>query len=226
MLHIVAAKAACFGEALRPEFKGYNQAVLDNARMLAATLAEAGIRLVAGGTDCGLMLVDLVNQGITGDIAAKALEHAGLAVNKNQIPFDERPPEAPSGLRLSSNAGTARGFGAEEFRAIGTWIAQIVKARPTRPSSARSTGRSRISAPASRSTRDQPGAPRLANPGAPTRASGCFTMRGQRPKTLRIVKLDWIRDTPGSFDSTDRWSRSYSPASATRIFSGNPNCRS
>jgi glycine hydroxymethyltransferase len=128
MLHIVAAKAACFGEALRPEFKGYNQAVLDNARMLAATLAEAGVRLVAGGTDCGLMLVDLVNQGITGDIAAKALEHAGLAVNKNQIPFDERPPEAPSGLRLSSNAGTARGFGAEEFRAIGTWIAQIVKA--------------------------------------------------------------------------------------------------
>lgn len=128
MLHIVAAKAACFGEALRPEFKGYNQAVLDNARMLAATLAEAGVRLVAGGTDCGLMLVDLVNQGITGDIAAKALEHAGLAVNKNQIPFDERPPEAPSGLRLSSNAGTARGFGGDEFRAIGTWIAQIVKA--------------------------------------------------------------------------------------------------
>jgi glycine hydroxymethyltransferase len=128
MLHSVAAKAACFGEALRPEFKGYNQAVLDNARVLAATLAEAGVRLVAGGTDCGLMLVDLVNQGITGDIAAKALEHAGLAVNKNQIPFDERPPEAPSGLRLSSNAGTARGFRAEEFRTIGTWIAQIVKA--------------------------------------------------------------------------------------------------
>ena len=128
MMHAVAAKAACFGEALRPEFTTYNQAVLDNARALAETLAQAGVRLVAGGTDCGLMLVDLAGQRITGDIAAKALETAGLAVNKNQIPFDPRPPEAPSGLRLSSNAGTARGFGKAEFRRIGGWIVDVAKA--------------------------------------------------------------------------------------------------
>lgn len=128
MMHIVAGKAACFGEALRPEFRSYNQAVLDNARALAAALSEAGVRLVAGGTDCGLMLVDLGNLGVTGDMAAKALERAGLAVNKNQIPFDPRPPEAPSGLRLSSNAGTARGFGTAEFRHVARWIEQVLKA--------------------------------------------------------------------------------------------------
>lgn len=128
MMHIVAGKAACFGEALRPEFRTYNQAVLDNARAMATTLAAAGVRLVAGGTDCGLMLVDLNNLGVTGDVAAKALELAGLAVNKNQIPFDPRPPEAPSGLRLSSNAGTARGFGVTEFETIGRWIEQVLKA--------------------------------------------------------------------------------------------------
>ncbi|ACL60697.1 serine hydroxymethyltransferase [Methylobacterium nodulans] len=126
MLHAVAGKAACFGEALRPEFRAYNQAVLDNARTLADALAAAGLRLVAGGTDCGLMLVDLASRAITGDVAAKALERAGLAVNKNQIPFDPRPPEAPSGLRLSSNAGTARGFGGAEFRTIAGWIEQVL----------------------------------------------------------------------------------------------------
>ncbi|QFR34759.1 serine hydroxymethyltransferase [Ancylobacter sp. TS-1] len=128
MMHAVAGKAACFGEALRPEFRLYNEAVLANARAMAATLAAAGVRIVAGGTDCGLMLVDLTDLGVTGDIAAKALEAAGLAVNKNLIPFDPRPPEAPSGLRLSSNAGTARGFGVGEFETVAGWIARIVKA--------------------------------------------------------------------------------------------------
>ncbi|MCS0502725.1 serine hydroxymethyltransferase [Ancylobacter mangrovi] len=128
MMHAVAGKAACFGEALRPEFAAYNRAVLENARVLAARLADAGLRLVGGGTDCGLMLVDLTGIGVTGDVASKALEKAGLAVNKNLIPFDPRPPEAPSGLRLSSNAGTARGFGAPEFEAIGGFIADIVRA--------------------------------------------------------------------------------------------------
>lgn len=127
MMHAVAGKAACFGEALRPEFGAYNEAVLANARVLADTLAGEGLRLVAGGTDCGLMLVDLSALGVTGDIAAKALERAGLAVNKNLIPFDPRPPEAPSGLRLSSNAGTARGFGPAEFERVGGWIARIVR---------------------------------------------------------------------------------------------------
>jgi len=127
MLHIVAGKAACLGEALRPEFALYNQAVLDNARALAARLAESGLRLVSGGTDTGLMLVDLAGRGVDGDVAAKALERAGLAVNKNQVPFDPRPPEAPSGLRLSANAGTARGFGAAEFRSIGGWIDRVLR---------------------------------------------------------------------------------------------------
>lgn len=131
-LHAVAGKAACFGEALKPDFAAYNEAVVANAGTLAATLAGQGLRLVAGGTDCGLMLVDLTGV-TTGDVAAKALERAGIAVNKNLIPFDPRPPEAPSGLRLSSNAGTARGFGAEEFRAIGLAVAAVVRAPQDEP---------------------------------------------------------------------------------------------
>jgi glycine hydroxymethyltransferase len=126
MLHAVAGKAACLGEALQPEFRAYNAAVLDNARALAAALARRGLRIVTGGTDMGLMLVDLSAAGVTGDTAAKALEQAGLAVNKNMIPFDPRPPEAPSGLRLSSNAGTARGFGVPEFERIAEWVARVI----------------------------------------------------------------------------------------------------
>lgn len=128
MLHGVAGKAACLGEALRPEFRAYNEAVLANARALAERLQSKGLRVVTGGTDMGLMLVDLTATGVTGDVAARALEKAGLAVNKNMIPFDPRPPEAPSGLRLSSNAGTTRGFGAQEFETIGDWIAGVIRA--------------------------------------------------------------------------------------------------
>ncbi|MGD9658018.1 MAG: serine hydroxymethyltransferase, partial [Methylocystis sp.] len=127
LLHGVAGKAACLGEALRPEFAAYNRAVIDNARALAGALAESGLRIVTGGTDTGLMLVDLAARGLTGDIAAKSLERAGLAVNKNMIPFDTRPPEAPSGLRLSSNAGTTRGFGAVDFQTIAHWIDSALK---------------------------------------------------------------------------------------------------
>jgi glycine hydroxymethyltransferase len=127
MLHAVAGKAACLGEALRPEFRRYAEAVLENARTLAETLAAEGLRIVTGGTDTGLMLVDLTATGVTGDVAAKALDRAGLAVNKNMIPFDPRPPEAPSGVRLSSNAGTTRGFGPPEFELIGKWIARILR---------------------------------------------------------------------------------------------------
>ncbi len=126
MMHAVAGKAACLGEALRPEFAAYNRAVLANAGALAASLQDAGFRLVSGGTDTGLMLADTAVRGVTGDVAAKALEKAGLAVNKNLLPFDPRPPEAPSGLRLSSNAGTARGFGADDFTAIGGFIARVL----------------------------------------------------------------------------------------------------
>ncbi|MBT9289958.1 serine hydroxymethyltransferase [Prosthecodimorpha staleyi] len=128
LLHAVAGKAACLGEALKPEFRTYNEAVVANARALAETLAASSYRLVSGGTDTGMILVDLSARGTTGDIAAKALEKAGLAVNKNLIPFDSRTAEAPSGLRLSSNAGTTRGFGTEEFRRIGAMIDRVVSA--------------------------------------------------------------------------------------------------
>jgi glycine hydroxymethyltransferase len=127
LLHGVAGKAACLGEALRPEFKDYNLAVLDNAQALASALAAAGLRIVSGGTDTGLMLVDLASMNITGDVAAKALERAGLAVNKNLIPFDRKPAEAPSGVRLSSNAGSTRGFGVAEFAQIGQWIDRVLR---------------------------------------------------------------------------------------------------
>ena len=126
MLANVAGKAACLGEALRPEFALYNQAVLDNAKALARVLTEVGMRIVAGGTDTGLMLVDLTARGVTGDVAAKSLKAAGLAVNKNQIPFDSRPPEAPSGLRLSSNAGTTRGFHVADFEAVARMIDRVL----------------------------------------------------------------------------------------------------
>ena len=127
LLHGVAGKAACLGEALQPEFTAYNRAVIDSARALARACADAGLRIVTGGTDTGLMLVDLAARGLTGGVAAKALERAGLAVNKNMIPFDPRPPEAPSGLRLSSNAGTTRGFGVAEFETIAHWIDRVLK---------------------------------------------------------------------------------------------------
>ncbi len=128
MLHTVAGKAACLGEALQPTFAAYQRAALDNARVLARVLAEHGVRIVTGGTDTTLLLADLTPLGLSGDVAAKALERAGLAVNKNLIPFDPHPPEAPSGLRLSSNAGTARGFGVAEFAQIARWIMRVLAA--------------------------------------------------------------------------------------------------
>ena len=135
ILHAVAGKAACLGEALRPEFRAWNQAVLDNARALAGELSAAGLRLVAGGTDSGLMLIDLRPKGLTGQPASEALEAAGLTCNKNVIPFDPEPPEVASGLRLSSNAGTTRGFGTAEFRQIGRWIARVLNCLAKNPGS-------------------------------------------------------------------------------------------
>ena len=127
LLHAIAAKAVCLGEALKPEFRAYCQAVLDNARMLARSVADHGLRVVSGGTDTGLMLVDLRPLGVTGDVAVDSLERAGLTCNKNLIPFDPQPPEIASGLRLSSNAGTTRGFGEEEFARIGEWIGRVLR---------------------------------------------------------------------------------------------------
>ena len=126
LLQGVAGKAVCLGEALKPEFAAYQRAALDNAKAMADAVAGSGLRLVSGGTDVTLMLVDLSAKGIGGQRASESLEAAGLTVNKNVIPNDKRPATDPSGLRLSSNAGTARGFAAPEFRQIGQWIGRVL----------------------------------------------------------------------------------------------------
>ncbi|MDB5475616.1 MAG: glyA [Phenylobacterium sp.] len=126
LMHVIAAKAVAFNEALRPEFKLYAQAVIDNARALADSLQSAGFKIVSNGTDSHLMLVDLTPKGVTGADAETALERAGITTNKNGIPFDPLPPMQTSGLRVGSPAGTTRGFGPAEFRQIGTWIGEVL----------------------------------------------------------------------------------------------------
>jgi glycine hydroxymethyltransferase len=124
--HVIAAKAVALGEALRPEFKAYARAVLDNARVLAATLAERALAIVSGGTDSHLMLVDLRPKKLTGKAAEAALDRAGITCNKNGIPFDPEKPAVTSGVRLGSPAGTTRGFGQAEFRQVGEMIAEVL----------------------------------------------------------------------------------------------------
>ncbi len=126
LMHVVAAKAVAFGEALRPEFKSYAAAVVENAKVLAATLKERGADLVSGGTDTHLALVDLTPLGITGRDADEALERAGITCNKNGIPNDPLPPVKTSGIRVGSPAGTTRGFGTAEFREIGHMVADVL----------------------------------------------------------------------------------------------------
>lgn len=126
LLHAIAAKAVCLGEALRPEFKSYAGRVLANARTLAETLVAGGLSVVTGGTDTPLMLVDLRPMGLTGDVASECLERAGLTANKNAIPFDPEPPAVTSGLRLGASAGTTRGFGTGEFEIIGEIIVELL----------------------------------------------------------------------------------------------------
>ncbi len=126
LMHIVAAKAVAFAEALRPDFKDYASAVVDNARALAASLEENGLRVVSGGTDNHSMLVDLTAKDVTGKDAEKGLDRAWLTCNKNGIPYDTRSPFVTSGVRLGTPAGTTRGFGTEEFRTIGKLIAEVV----------------------------------------------------------------------------------------------------
>lgn len=127
LMHVIAAKAVAFGEALRPEFKLYAQAVVENAKILAATLKECGLDIVSGGTDTHVMLVDVRPKGARGNSAEKALERANITCNKNGIPFDPEKPAVTSGVRLGSPACTTRGFGATEFRQIGLWIAEILE---------------------------------------------------------------------------------------------------
>ena len=127
LMHIIAAKAVAFAEAMTPEFKAYAQAVADNAKVLAASLAEQGLGIVSGGTDNHLMLVDLRPYGAKGSHAEKALDRAAITCNKNNIPFDTEKAMLTSGIRLGTPAGTTRGFGADEFRLIGQWIAEVVE---------------------------------------------------------------------------------------------------
>ena len=126
LMHVIAAKAVAFGEALRPDFRGYIAAVVENAKVLAATLKERGADLVSGGTDTHLALVDLSPLGITGRDADEALEPAGITSNKNGIPKDPLPPVKTSGIRVGSPAGTTRGFGPAEFREIGHMVADVL----------------------------------------------------------------------------------------------------
>ncbi|MXP43716.1 serine hydroxymethyltransferase [Allopontixanthobacter sediminis] len=126
LMHVVAAKATAFLEALRPDFKVYAQQVVDNARALAASLEENGLRIVSGGTDNHSMLVDLSARDVTGKDAEKGLDRAWLTCNKNGIPYDSRSPFVTSGIRLGTPAGTTRGFGTDEFRTIGKLIAEVV----------------------------------------------------------------------------------------------------
>ena len=127
LMHVIAAKAVAFGEALRPDFKTYAAATIENAKVLAATLNERGANLVSGGTDTHLALVDLTPLGVTGRDADEALERAAITCNKNGIPNDPLPPVKTSGIRVGSPAGTTRGFGPAEFREIGHMIADVLE---------------------------------------------------------------------------------------------------
>ena len=125
-MHVIAAKAVAFGEALQPEFKVYAQHIVDNARVLAAKLSERGCDIVSGGTDTHLMLVDLRPKGVTGKLAEASLEKAGITCNKNGIPFDPEKPAVTSGIRLGAPACTTRGFGVAEFNCVGELIADVL----------------------------------------------------------------------------------------------------
>ncbi|MBP1806197.1 serine hydroxymethyltransferase [Rubellimicrobium aerolatum] len=127
LMHVIAAKAVAFGEALEPGFKDYQRQVVANAQRLAEVLTQGGLGIVSGGTDCHMVLVDLRPFGVTGKAAEKALERAGLTCNKNAIPFDPEKPFVTSGIRLGTPAGTTRGFGEAEFATVGRMILRVLE---------------------------------------------------------------------------------------------------
>ena len=127
LMHVIAGKAVAFGEALRPEFKAYQQQVINNAQALADQLMKGGLDIVTGGTDTHVMLVDLRPKGVKGNATEKALGRAHITCNKNGIPFDPEKPMVTSGIRLGSPAGTTRGFGEPEFRQIADWIVEVTE---------------------------------------------------------------------------------------------------
>jgi glycine hydroxymethyltransferase len=133
LMHIIAAKAVAFGEALEPEFKAYGKQIIANAQVLSETLIKRGLDIVTGGTDTHLILVDLRPKGTTGKLAEASLERAGLTCNKNSIPFDPEKPTITSGIRLGSPAGTTRGFGVEEFIQIGNLIGDVLDGLSANP---------------------------------------------------------------------------------------------
>lgn len=126
LMHVIAAKAVAFGEALKPEFKDYAAQVVANARALSETLMKGGLDIVAGGTDTHLTLVDLRPKKLTGNVAEQSLERAGMTCNKNGIPFDPEKPMVTSGVRLGTPAGTTRGFGVAEFTQVGEMIVEVL----------------------------------------------------------------------------------------------------
>ena len=127
LMHVIAAKAICFGEALKPDFKDYARQIIQNAKTLAEELAAGGLKLISGGTDNHLMLVDVTPLGIGGKLAEETLERCGITVNKNMIPFDERKPMDPSGIRIGTPALTTRGMGTDEMHAIGSWMLEVLQ---------------------------------------------------------------------------------------------------
>lgn len=128
LMHVIAAKAVCFGEDLTPQFKEYAAQVIKNAKVMGETLKKRGLDLVSGGTDTHLLLVDLRPKGLTGDVVDKALGEANITCNKNAIPFDPMPPKITSGIRVGTPAGTTRGFKEKEFEQIANWICDVIDA--------------------------------------------------------------------------------------------------
>ena len=128
LMHVIAGKAVCFGEILKPDYKQYIQQVVDNAKVLAETLVSGGVQLVSGGTDNHLILADVTPLGSTGGQAEQALERCGITVNKNMIPFDQRKPMDPSGIRVGTPALTTRGMGCDQMRTIGGMILEVLRA--------------------------------------------------------------------------------------------------
>ena len=133
LMHVIAAKAVAFGEALEPSFKQYAKDVIANARALSEVLVKGGLGVVSGGTDCHMILVDLRPKSVTGKAAEAALERAGLTCNKNAIPFDPEKPFVTSGVRLGTSAGTTRGFGEVEFRKVGELVLRVIDALSANP---------------------------------------------------------------------------------------------
>src|SRR5205085_5568403 len=129
LVHIVAAKAVAFKEALQPDFRDYARQIVTNAKAMAETLKSEGFRIISGGTDTHLMLVDVFAKGMLGSDAEKALGDAGITVNKNAIPFDTNPPMKPSGIRIGTPALTTRGMKEPEMRQVGRWMSEALNNR-------------------------------------------------------------------------------------------------